>query len=168
MYQSKLFCCECSTFGDVGCRGFCLFSNIITAHSPPKIQHQCLCPEIMIISYVIIHRPCCETFHVGTTFLLARTTFLIEWKCSQHGLWIILSNEVMISETLLLSFSNVFLFLWLTHLEHHLDHYTWEKAEISTANISKNRQLLPKLSRQINNTTRKMIFLGEILLLTFA
>ena len=44
----------------------------------------------MTLSFKMMHRPCCEQFHVGTTFfLLTRTTFL--------GQSIILSNGVIIS-----------------------------------------------------------------------
>ena len=55
-----------------------------------------LFPEIMTLLLKIIHRPCCEQFHVGTTFLLTGTTFLPTENCSQQGLRIILSNRVMI------------------------------------------------------------------------
>ena len=59
---------------------------------------KCLFPDLL----KIIHRPCCEQFHTGTTFLPT-------WKCSQQGLWIILCNRVVASgKRLLLSFSNVF------------------------------------------------------------
>ena len=40
-------------------------------------------------------------------------------------------------------------------LEHHQSHYIRKKAEISTADISKTRQLTPKLSRFMNSTTGK-------------
>ena len=45
--------------------------------APPKIQQQtqqqCLFPKIMTVSLKIISRSCCETFHVGTIFLLTGT-----------------------------------------------------------------------------------------------
>ena len=50
-------------------------------------------------------------------------------------------------ETLLMSFSN----FWGCE-----SHYMREKAEISMTDISKTRQLTPKLSRLMNSTTGKM------------
>ena len=40
-----------------------------------KTQQSCLFPEIMTLLLKMIHRPCCEQFHVGTTFLLTTTTY---------------------------------------------------------------------------------------------
>ena len=77
--QSRLFCCELSSFGDIGRRDFSKTMGLIGALKmwqsyPPtswKTQQQCL-----TMLHKIIHRPCCEQFHVGTTFLLNGTTFL--------------------------------------------------------------------------------------------
>ena len=35
----------------------------------PKNAFECFFPEIITQLHKIIHSPCCEQFHVGTTFL---------------------------------------------------------------------------------------------------
>ena len=70
----------------------CLLSNIIKLDGTQlvvlkvpkntfeKIQNQCLFPNIMVWLLKIIHRPCCEQFHVGTTFFLqSNTCFFLLW-----------------------------------------------------------------------------------------
>ena len=78
IYQSKLFWCELPSFGDIGRRDVCLFSNIMGLngalnvvltvpkkyiHIHKKIQQQCLFPKIMTLLFKIIHKPCCEKFY---------------------------------------------------------------------------------------------------------
>ena len=54
-------------------------------------------PEIMTWLHKIIPRPCCEHFYVGTTFFSTRKKVVPILNCSQWGMWIIFSNQVMIS-----------------------------------------------------------------------
>ena len=76
------------SFGDIGRRDFCLISNIMGlnggCYSPSKNTFEKLNNNVSFQKSLlkIIHRPCCGQFHVGTTFLLNRTTFLPAENCS--------------------------------------------------------------------------------------
>ncbi|MDF4377384.1 hypothetical protein P3378_24580, partial [Vibrio parahaemolyticus] len=79
-YQYRLFWCELLSVGDIGCRDVCLLLNIMELDGTQLVmlkvaqntfeqqqhQQQCVFPEIMTWLLKIIHRPCCEQFHVGT------------------------------------------------------------------------------------------------------
>lgn len=92
----------------------------------------------------------CRKYFLSTQLHLAAISLR---RRKEQGLWIILSNQVMISgETMLLSYSHIC--LWHTRWVQ-FGSITQEKADVSTADISRTLQLTPTWWWWINSTTGK-------------